>query len=275
MGDFVVERQFGEAAVALISEGTTMARLDRLLDVPLADVQAAVPDATDDGRVELAFTVALVRLGAALVLIDGGLGTPKPDLEATLTPGLDGGLRSLGVGPDEITHVVLTHAHWDHVDGALVDRDGRREPRFPKARYLIGRADYEVGLAGTHPHPLCQAHLAALRDAGVLDLVDGDHVVAPGITMLAAPGETPGHSAVLVESGGATFMHLADLYHHPVELERGWVQERTDAAMVARSRERILGEAVRRGAIVASSHGRLPGWSRVVRTANGYAVAPV
>jgi glyoxylase-like metal-dependent hydrolase (beta-lactamase superfamily II) len=268
---FVATRRFGDATVSVICEGLTTARLGDLLDLPVERVRAAVPEVGPDGEVELAFTVTHVRLGAASVLIDAGLGT-KADSTARLSPGIEAGLARLGVQPPEITHVVLTHAHWDHVDGALVERGGQPVPRYPRARHLIGRADLEVGRAGTHPHDLCTAQLEALERVGALDLVDGDHAVAPGITMLDAPGESPGHHAVLVESGGLSFVHLADLYHHPCELAHGWVQERTDPALVQRARERVLGEALRRRAVVVAAHDPVPGWSRVVRPGDTFAI---
>jgi glyoxylase-like metal-dependent hydrolase (beta-lactamase superfamily II) len=268
---FVATRRFGDATVSVICEGLTTARLGDLVDRPIEQVRAAVPEAGPAGEVELAFTVAHVRLGAASVLIDAGMGA-RVDSTTRLTPGIEAGLAQLGVRPEEITHVVLTHAHWDHVDGALVERGGQPVPRYPRARHLIGRADLEVGRAGTHPHDLCTAQLEALERVGALDLVDGDHSLAPGITMLDAPGESPGHHAVLVESAGASFVHLADLYHHPCELAHGWVQERTDAATVERARERVLGEALRRRAVVVAAHDPVPGWSRVVRAGEHYAI---
>jgi glyoxylase-like metal-dependent hydrolase (beta-lactamase superfamily II) len=179
------------------------------------------------------------------------------------------------VRTEDVTHVAITHAHWDHVDGALVEQDGRPRPRFPNARYLLGRGDWDAARSGTYVHDLRRHILAGLDSAGVLDLVDGDHRLAPGITMLDAPGESPGHHAVLVESNGQSFVHLADLYHHPAELPRGWVQQGTDPSLVRRSRERVLGEAFRRDAVVAASHGPLPGWQRVVRGEHGYEVRPL
>jgi glyoxylase-like metal-dependent hydrolase (beta-lactamase superfamily II) len=267
--DFVATRRVGDATVSVICEGLTTARLGDLLDLPVDEVRRAVPAAGPSGEVELAFTVTHVRLGDASVLIDAGMGPPGPGSSDRRTAGVEAGLARLGVTPESITHVVLTHAHWDHVNGALVERDGRATPRYPSARHLIGRADLEVGRAGTHPHDLCTALLESLARAGLLDLVDGDHLVAPGITMLDAPGETPGHHAVLVESAGASFVHLADLFHHPCELARGWVQERTDAATVQLARERVLGEALRRDAVVVAAHDLVPGWARVVRQ-DGY-----
>ncbi len=275
MPELVATRSVGRAAVSVISEGAEPGSLAKLAGVEPAAVRAAVPEATADGDIVFAFTVTLVRLGGAAILVDAGIGEPTGRLNrATWTPGLAAGLASLGLGIADVTHVVLTHAHWDHVDGALVERDARRVPRFPNARYLIGRADLDVGRAGTHPHNLCTPDLEALEAAGVLDLVDGDHAVVPGATMLDAPGETPGHHCLLVESDGESFIHLGDLYHHPAELAQRWTQVGTDAEQVFASRARILREALRRGATVVATHTPPPSWSRVVETPDGLRVVP-
>jgi glyoxylase-like metal-dependent hydrolase (beta-lactamase superfamily II) len=237
-------------------------------------VRAAVPEADQEARVELAFTVTHVRLGATSLLIDAGMGPPRSDSRQWLTPGIEAGLAQIGEDPVAIRYVVITHAHWDHLDGAVVERDGRRVQRFANARYLLGHGDWDAARSGTYVHDLRLPILEALDAAGALELIDGDHEVVPGITLLDAPGESPGHHAVLVESGGQSFVHLADLYHHPAELARGWVQEGTDPVLVTTSRERILGEAFRRQAIVVASHGPLPGWRRVVRDGAGYGVSP-
>lgn len=267
MSELVSGRAFGDAVVSVVLEGTTEARLDQLLGVDPAEARAAVPEADATSAVLLGFTVCHVRLGAASVLIDTGVGSRRGPGER-YTAGVEAGLAEIRVSPADVTHVVITHAHWDHHYGAL--DDGR--PRYPNARYLIGRGDWDAARSGTYVHDLGLAILEALDAAGVLELVDGDCVVAPGITMLDAPGESPGHHVVLAEAGGEAFMHLADLYHHPVELARGWVQTGTDPALVQRSRERILGEALRRNAIVTAAHDLPPCWRRVVRTETGYGV---
>jgi glyoxylase-like metal-dependent hydrolase (beta-lactamase superfamily II) len=271
---FVSSRRFGDAIVTLICEGGTRARLDRLVAQPTDRVRAAMREADEEARVELAFTVAHVRLGATSLLIDAGMGPPRPDSRQWLTPGIEAGLAQIGEDPVAIQYVVITHAHWDHLDGAVVDRDGRLVPRFPSARYLLGRGDWDAAHSGTYVHDLRPHILDALDAADALELVDGDHQLVPGITLLDAPGESPGHHAVLVASGGQSFVHLADLYHHPAELANAWVQEGTDPALCARSRERILGDAFRRDAIVVASHGPMPGWQRVVRAGSGYGVSP-
>lgn len=268
--NFVTARQVGNARISVIVEGTTLMRVDELVGRPTDEVRAALPDSTADSEVEIAFTVCHIALGGTSLLIDTGVGRRRGPGER-YTAGIEAGLARLGVRPEDVQHVVITHAHWDHLYGALVD--GR--PRFPKARHWIGRGDWDAARSGTYAHDLGWPILQALDAAGALDLVDGDREVAPGIRLLDAPGESPGHHAVLVESGRASFVHLADLYHHPIELTTGWVQVGTDPTLVQASRERILGEAFHRDALVTASHDPAPHWRRVVRMGSGHGVSPL
>jgi len=67
-------------------------------------------------------------------------------------PGMLVQLAAAGVRPEDVRHVVITHAHWDHFNGTTLERDGHLEPAFANARYYLGRADWE--------HPEMQAALA-------------------------------------------------------------------------------------------------------------------
>lgn len=135
---YVSSRRFGDATVTLISEGTFPWRL--AIEAPENEWRQAMPDADADGAVPLGVTAVHLRLGDASVLIDPGLGegseTVFPGLQRT--PGLLAGLESIGVQPEAITHVLITHAHDDHYMGLTTERDGQRVAIFPNARHLIG-----------------------------------------------------------------------------------------------------------------------------------------
>jgi glyoxylase-like metal-dependent hydrolase (beta-lactamase superfamily II) len=107
--------------------------------------------------------------------------------------------------------------------------------------------------------------MGTLERLGLLDLVDGDRTIAPGVTMLHAPGESPGHAIVRVESAGERFYALGDLLHHPCEVnERDWVLTNRDAAAMRQSRDRLIAEAVPHRALLAFSHAPFPPWGLIV-----------
>jgi glyoxylase-like metal-dependent hydrolase (beta-lactamase superfamily II) len=263
---FVDQRRFGDATITLIGEGFAPAPILRGLSVPEETWRRAVPEANARGEVILAVQVAHIAIGDASILVDSGLGEPLPGAPWTephvhRTPGVRAGLAAIGVQLEDVTHVLLTHAHPDHVGGLSADE----HPRFPNARVLTGRADWEGNPGRSQSTSPPARHLGALERAGLLDLVDEAREVVPGVAMLAAPGESPGHMVVRVRSGGETFFFLGDLVHHPCQVAHpDWVLEGRDPEASLASRAELFGEAASTGATLAFTHGLFPAWGKVV-----------
>jgi glyoxylase-like metal-dependent hydrolase (beta-lactamase superfamily II) len=102
-------------------------------------------------------------------------------------------------------------------------------------------------------------------------MIDAEGEVAPGVTMIPAPGETPGHCMVRVRSGGESFYYVGDLFHHPCEVSHpDWIPPRRDLAATRASRSRLFAEAVSGRATVVFSHGRFPAWGRIIPAGGGF-----
>lgn len=178
--------------------------------------------------------------------------------------------RSDGARLWEITHVAITHAHGDHVAGGSDLRDGRWVPRYPNARYFIGRADWEGNPAREQSDSHLARQIGPVADAGLLELVDDEREIAPGITMLHAPGESPGHCIVRVVSEGATFYLLGDLFHHPCEVaNQGWVASNHDAPALQASRAALTRDALATDALLMVAHLPFPAFGRLRLTPDG------
>ncbi len=183
-------------------------------------------------------------------------------------PPLRDQLRELGVEAESVTDVVITHAHFDHYAGLARDEAGTLRPAFPNARHWLGRADWPV-----RPAALARRTLVVVREAGLLTLVDGDLDLGDGLSLVAAPGESPGHQLVRAEAGGEVVYAVGDLYHHPLEfadpdLNVTWV----DPVAMGASKRALMARAEREGARVLFSH--IAGAHRVVRDARGPRFAP-
>jgi glyoxylase-like metal-dependent hydrolase (beta-lactamase superfamily II) len=226
---YVDTRRVGEATVTIISDGTLPGfPFVAWLRAPAAAVRRAVPEADAHGALAFGMNVAHVRIGDASILVDPGWGEPSPahtgGLAISRTPGVQAGLASIGVAPEEVTHVLITHAHWDHICGATVESGGRRAVRYPRARHLLGRAEWVGNPAREDRDSAAAVHLGALERLGLLELVEDDREAVPGVAMLHAPGESPGHHIVRVASAGERFYYLGDLFHHPCEVDHpDWV----------------------------------------------------
>jgi glyoxylase-like metal-dependent hydrolase (beta-lactamase superfamily II) len=175
-------------------------------------------------------------------------------------------LADIGVGRNDVTHVVITHAHYDHFAGVTTKTNGTYSPTFPRARYLLGRADWdnpEMRRALRERDSAEAVSLGVLDASGLLELVDGEKRLTPEVAALAAPGESPGHQIVRVHSGGQTLYCLGDLFHHAVEVEdiklmSNWCDPPTNT----KSRQELLKAALSENAVLVAAHmppGRLTG----------------
>jgi len=271
---FVTSRRFGDATVTLISEGTFPWTPE--LTAPEAAWRRAMPEADASGAITLGVNVAHIRLGGASILVDPGFDDPSAApheqfVGLVRSEGLIAGLRTIGVEPDTITHVLLTHTHDDHYAGVTVMRDGGRVVRFPRARHFVGRRDWEGNPDRERPESALALHLGTLDRVGLLTPVDGEHEVAPGVTMVAAPGESPGHCIVRVKGGAEPCYIVGDLFHHACEVAHlDWISPGRDPVAMRASRERLLAEAVARHATIVFTHAPFPGWGKIVPDGTGY-----
>lgn len=180
-------------------------------------------------RILLAMRPLLVK-GARTMLIDAGLGDKDEDqfLERygiARARHLDHALEEAGVGPDEIDVVLATHLHFDHAGGfTMRDATGAVRPRFPRARYVIRRGEWEDA---THPTARNRAsylepNFLPLAAAGVLDLIDDDQSIMPGVRVQRTGGHTAHHQMVWIGSDQRRAAYVADLIPTTAHLPDAW-----------------------------------------------------
>ncbi|WP_117190875.1 MBL fold metallo-hydrolase [Rhizobium terrae] len=184
------------------------------------------------------FSPTLIDTGSDVILFDTGLGKAG---RAQGTGRLVEGLAAAGYMPEDVTIVVITHMHGDHIGGIM--EDGK--PAFPKARYMAGEAEYSFwtdgARAGTPAEGNQKAVIANVKPHAdkMTFLKDGGEVVS-GITAMLAPGHTPGHLIFNVESAGRRLVLTADTANHFVlslqkpEWEVRFDMDKTQAAATRR-----------------------------------------
>jgi glyoxylase-like metal-dependent hydrolase (beta-lactamase superfamily II) len=276
---FIDTRRVGEATVTIVSEGALS--WPPRFPVSEKEWRPAIPEADEEGRVWLGINVAILRIGDALIVVDPGCDDPDSDWQrdwprrwpnwpGSRTPGLAAAMAKMGIAPGEVTHVLITHPHGDHYPGVTIDREGGFAPRFANARHFMGRADWE-GNPGRDDPKSDLARLAVIDRLGLLDLVDESREIVPGVTMLSAPGESPGHCIVRLESAGEVFYVLGDLVHHRCEVEHiTWAPPHADLSPLAAARRRFFAEVAREEALVVTAHEPFPPWGRIIASDDGY-----
>lgn len=199
----------------------------------------------------------LLRTGDRVVLVDAGLGPQTRDLPhgmQLLGGQLLTGLRSHGMAPADVTDVVCSHFHGDHV-GWLFDLDAR--PTFPQAKLWYGEADWRhfvTGSAAMDEH--IRSGFLDPGNAARLRPLDRDSTIAPGVTALLAAGHTPGHLCVVVSSGESRALLLGDSITCPIQLdEPSWhSMSDVDPALADRTRRRLWRELEDGATVGAGAH---------------------
>ncbi len=187
-----------------------------------------VPDA--DNRVPMQANLFLIKTGSAVVLLDTGLGDALSKFDTRLYDPrgesyLNSSLLALGVHPSEVTHVIFTHLHTDHSNGAFVGNPDSPELRFRNAEYFTQRDEWEDA---THPDERTSAvyiqhRLQLLEESGNLHLLDGDIDILPGIRVQKTGGHTRGHQGIRVTRGGDRFFYFADIFPSRFHLRTPYV----------------------------------------------------
>lgn len=211
--------------------------------------------------VTLGVDALLVRMPGRVVLIDTGLGDKVGGV-------LVASLAKAGVTPAEVTDILVTHSHGDHV-GGLVGAGGKLV--FPKAVVRMSAAEWTFLRGEAGMRTLAAAIAPAVRTFG-----PGAQVV-PGITALGVPGHTPGHVGYEIVSGRDRLLDIGDTAHSAIVslAEPGWsIGYDTDAAQGKASRVALLARLAADHERVFAPHFPFPGTGRIVRAGDGYAWAP-
>ena len=267
-------RRVGDFTITALSDGYLTAPPGALSGIDPAEAQRMQERA---GRAEpsaVHINCYLIRGGGRTILVDGGGGGVRQ-----MGGKLAAALTRAGIAPADIDTILLTHAHPDHV-GGLVGPDGAAT--FPGAELVA--SDTEVAFWQD------DAHLARADARGrgnfamarrVFDLYRdrlrtfaGGEVMT-GITSMALPGHTAGHTGYLVESGGDRLLIWADIVHFPdVQIARPEVSIvfDQDPDLAAQTRARTLDMVSAEALPIAGMHLGEAGFARITRMAGGYAI---
>jgi len=225
----------------------------------LFEAKATHPDIyTADDAWRLRIRAWLIRHPNGVLLFDTGVGPEtSPAMEWCPEVGtVRGTLAEVGVAPQDVDTVAISHTHGDHVGGVLL-ADGT--PAFPRARYVFQRADHEWErqAAAEGDNPTWTVLVEPLTSAGLIDLIDGDHRLTDAITLHHAPGHTPGHQVMRIESDGARALISADTWNHPLQLANPewWAGSDDDHEAAEATRRKLLAELVAEpDTVVAPTH---------------------
>jgi len=216
------------------------------------------PELFDGSQWRISCTSYLIRSGGTTVLVDTGVGPAGLwGWQAEWEEGLPPALTGVGLAPEDIDVVFLTHLHVDHV-GWNTDRDG--ELVFANARYVAHRDGVAFAIASERPH------IARTIAPVEFEQVSGETELAPGVTAFEIPGHFPGHMGLRIESDRRRALLLADTAVHPKMLDVPdlvYVSD-ADSEACAQSRRAVLQELVDQDVLAICGHYPRGGIGRVV-----------
>lgn len=254
------------------------------LPVPASVIAEATPEALrqlpwlyphfvsdDDSTLNLSVHALLVEAPGLRLVVDTCVGNDRPREftggEALSTPFLEQ-LGEAGWSRDGVDAVVCTHLDVDHIGWNTMLEAGRWVPTFPRARYLIGRREYEFwkGVDEAEQVAAMADSIKPIFDAGLVELVEQDHVLSPEVRLTPSNGHTPGHVSVLIESDGERAVITGDMTHHPCQMAHpDWTLADIDREVAVRTRSRLFAEWADQPILVIGTHFAAPTAGHIVR----------
>lgn len=271
----------GDGEIVTLSDGTLSLPAEFIFGpMPKAELPAVLTRFGLDPAAPLTppCNVTVLRQGPLLALFDAGSGSGfQPSVGR-----LPDALSAAGIDPLDITHVIFTHGHPDHLWGALDDFD---EPLFANATHMMGQVEFDYWMDDATVDSIgaerasfavgARRRLEVLADGMVL-FGDGDSVL-PGVLAMATPGHTPGHMSFILGDGADRVMVLGDAIGNPhVGFARpGWVSgSDQDPEQAARTRLALLDQITAQDMAVVGFHLPSGGIGRVSRGADGFEFRP-
>lgn len=269
----------GDFEMAIVSDGHMVVRTSLLAPGAPEPERAEILKSADQTgeRYNSPTNVTLIRTRSDLILIDAGAG---PNFMPT-TGKLVENLAAAGIEAGQITKIVFTHAHPDHIWGVTDDLD---ELQFPNAAYVVSAAEWRYwtgddafrGLSEERHNFVPGARRSLGRIKERLALVKGGDELAPGLRAVDTAGHSPGHISIEVEGGeglvvgGDAITHFLLSFRHPEWPSQG----DQDQGRAAHTRQRLLDRLAADKAKLIGFHLPYPGVGYVERAQNGYRFAP-
>jgi len=249
--------KLGSIEVSLLSEGQGAGNSSIFVGATPEMIQKCLPEGTYPNSCN-AF---LVRTAGKTVLVDAGFGRNLFD-----------NMKSLGVTPEQVDAVLITHVHGDHLGGMLVND----KAAFSKAELYISKAEHDFCMNGearnAGPRKVIEAYQSRLRLFNPKEIDAQPDLLFEGIRAVAAFGHTPGHTLYMVESGNEKLLIWGDLTHAmAIQMPYPQVAMTYDVnnEVAIAARKKVLEYAAANKIFVAGMHTAFPGMGKLEKASDG------
>lgn len=259
--------QVGEFACIAVADGSNAYEAQYLFANAPEDEwrQALTAHGLGPQVLDIPYTCLAVNAGGQWVLVDTGAGAR----EVAPVGGAEQSLAAAGIDAADVSVVILTHGHTDHV-GGLTDEEGQL--KFARARYVMGQREWDfwttrenlIEMGWESIIPFVEQKLGSI--AGRVELVTQESEILPGVRVIPAAGHTPGHLMVVFSSAGQELWSTGDALIHPLHLEHlGWYTVFDLAPEEALETKRRILDQASDGTLIHAYHFPFPGIGQVHR----------
>ena len=222
--------EFGKFKIHIIRESTFRLDGGAMFGVVPKSMWGKTASVDNDNRVLLSCNLLLIESPDGVVLVETGMGSrwtdkEKERYELKSLINHEHALESVGMKNDDVNAVLISHLHFDHVGGATISREGKILPTYPRATYFAQKGEWEAAYT-TNPRArgsYRRDDFEPLEELGVLELLDGDKEILPGIKAVVSGGHTKHHQVVTFESMGKKGIYFADIIPSKAHLSPPWV----------------------------------------------------
>lgn len=235
-------------------------------------------------RIKLALNSILIKTPDALVLVETGIGSKFDQKFQDIygierRPGLLTSLSRRGFRPEDVDFVINTHLHFDHCGGNTShEKKGEIVPTFPRAKYIIQKGEWESAIQPNEREKssYLPENFLPLEKYRVLELVNGNQLVVPGVEVVLAPGHTSRHQCVKIQSRDQTLFYLGDLVPTSAHLGLPYIMSYDLYPLdTIESRKKFYEQALAENWILAFVHDPVHYFGRIRKKTGKYEFAPL
>lgn len=240
------------------------------------------------GKLIVTIQFWIVQAGTNIIVVDTGVGNFKPRESIPRMHMLNGLVRewlvAAGAAPEDVTHVVITHLHADHVGWNTTLQDGRWVPTFPNATYHFPQDDFSFCKEGKNKEPgvidvfgdSFFDSVMPIVDAGLAKMMRPGEEIADCLTVHPAGGHSPGQVTFRLESRGEVGIFCGDIFHSPLQIMRPefnsgyciWPEKAREVRL------KMLNEAADQSALLLPVHFGAPYCGYARRQGDGFLFEP-
>lgn len=273
--------KIGDITLTAIHDGFGKRPLEGFVrNAELADVKKAMAAAfLPQDALQITFTTLAIQQGGKLTLIDTGNGDSGAPTSGTWMANF----TAAGLDPKDVSTVVFSHFHGDHINGFRLKNGSavfpNAEAMVPAAEWAFWMDDAKMNAA---PEGMKGAFAGVRRVFGpvakdVKQFEPGKEIL-PGLTPIAAPGHTPGHTVFALASGNDRMMIMSDTTNHPALFVRNpdWSPVfDMDGPQAAATRRKLLDMVSAERMQVAFYHAPFPATGFIAKDGSGFEMVPV